>query len=70
MLTSLIMAHVVLTGGMPQQDPYARYKEKLVPIGKKVPNFTVKDENGKDFDLYKSFTKDTKATLLNFWFST
>jgi hypothetical protein len=59
------MAHLVL-----QQDPYAQYKEKLVPIGTKVPNFIVKDENGKDFDLYKSFKKETKATLLNFWFST
>ena len=70
MLTSLILAHVVLGGGQAQQDPYAQYKAKLVPIGKKVPNFTVKDENGKEFDLYKSFKKETKATLLNFWFST
>lgn len=52
------------------QDPYAAYKKNLIPIGTKVPNFKVKDDKGKNFDLYKSFNDKTKATIINFWFAT
>jgi len=51
------------------QDPLAKYKVDLVPIGKKVPNFKVKNDEGKDFDLYKSFNDKTKGTIINFWFA-
>jgi len=52
------------------QDPMAEYKKDLVPIGTKVPNFKIKDDKGKDFELYKTFkNKKTKATIINFWFA-
>ncbi len=70
MLTALILSQAVLLAQAGQQDPFAQYKVDLVPIGKKAPNFTVKNETGADFDLYKSMKKETKATLVNFWFST
>ena len=78
MLSAIILAQVIATTtpmapslDMPvAQDPYAAYKTDLVPIGTKVPNFTVKDDNDKDFDLYKTFkNRKTKATILNFWFA-
>ena len=69
MLSTLILALTVLTAPV-DQDPLAKYKVDLVPIGKMVPNFKVKDDNDKDFDLYKTFkNKNTKATILNFWFA-
>ena len=69
MLSTLILAIAVVTAPA-NQDPHAQYKVDLVPIGKKVPNFKVKDDNDKDFDLYETFkNKKTKATILNFWFA-
>jgi cytochrome oxidase Cu insertion factor (SCO1/SenC/PrrC family) len=70
MLTTLLLTQAIVLGHVGQEDPQAKYKTDLVPIGKKVPSFTVKDENGVTFDLYKSVKKDTKATLINFWFAT
>ena len=71
MLTALLLTHMVATSATVPQDRYAELKKNLIPIGTKVPNFKVKDDNGKDFDLY-TFLKNTKtkATVLNFWFDT
>ncbi|MCH7945144.1 MAG: hypothetical protein IIC73_03900 [Armatimonadetes bacterium] len=69
MLTLLLLTHVLVTAPA-MQDPMAEYKKDLVPIGTKVPNFKVKDDKGKDFELYKTFeNKKTRATILNFWFA-
>ena len=88
MLTALLLTHALLAAPAIQdrdQDPLAQYKVDLVPIGTKVPNFKVKDDMGKNFDLYKTFengntktafinhtfnNKKTKATIINFWFDT
>lgn len=72
MLSAIILAQVI-TMAAPMdlpvaQDPNAAYKEKLIPIGTKVPNFKVKDDAGNDFELYKTFNDKTKATVINFWF--
>ena len=70
MLTVLLLTHALMSAPAQEQDPYAAYKVDLVPIGTKVPNFKVKDDKGKDFDLYKTFeNKKTKATVINFWFA-
>ncbi len=73
MLTALLLTHALLAAPAIQdrdQDPFAQYKVDLIPIGTKVPNFKVKDDKGKDFELYKTFkNKKTKATILNFWFA-
>ena len=69
MLTALLLTHALVTAPA-MQDPMAEYKKDLVPIGTKVPNFKVKDDKGKDFELYKTFeNKKTRATVLNFWFA-
>ena len=86
MLTALILTNALLAAPAVQdQDPYAQYKVDLIPIGTKVPNFRVKDDKGREFDLYKTFetrktkaaflnftfeNRKTKATILNFWFDT
>ena len=78
MLSAIILAQVFTMASpmapsldMPvAQDPYAAYKKDMIPIGTKVPNFKVKDDKGKDFDLYKTFKGKTKATIINFWFAT
>lgn len=70
MLTALILTHALMSAPALEQDPMAAYKVDMVPIGTKVPNFKVKDDSGKDFDLYKSLkVKGTKATIINFWFA-
>ena len=69
MLTALLLTHALMSAPA-MQDPMAEFKKDLVPIGTKVPNFKVKDDKGKDFELYKTFeNKKTKATILNFWFA-
>ena len=69
MLSALILSTVVNMTATVQDDPYAQYKVNLPKIGSKAPNFKVKDEMGKDFDLHKSMKdKKVKATILNFWF--
>ncbi|MCH8979496.1 MAG: hypothetical protein IH945_09695 [Armatimonadetes bacterium] len=70
MLTALLLTHALMSAPA-MQDPDAELTKNLIPIGTKVPNFKVKDDSGKDFDLYKTFkNKKTKATILNFWFDT
>ena len=53
MLSAIILAQVITMAApvdLPvAQDPNAAYKEKLIPIGTKVPNFKVKDDAGNDF---------------------
>ena len=85
MLTALILTHALMSAPAQEPDPFAQYKVDLVPIGTKVPNFKVKDDMGKAFDLYKTFetgktkaafinytfeNRKTKATIINFWFDT
>ena len=71
MLSALILSTVVASATPVQEDPYAAYKKDLPKVGTKAPNFKVKDDNGKDFELYKSLKdKKVKATVLNFWFDT
>jgi len=69
MLTALLLTHALMSAPA-MQDPSTQ-KVDLVPIGTKAPNFKVKDDKGKDFDLYKTFeNKKIKATVINFWFDT
>ena len=77
MLSAIILAQVI-TMASPMapsldlpvaQDRYAAYKKNLIRIGKKVPNIKVKNDEGKGFDLYKTFNKETKGTIINFWFA-
>ena len=70
MLTALLLTHVVATSAPVQEDPRARFKKNLIPIGKMAPNFVVKDDTGKEFDFYKNLKKTkAKATIINFWFA-
>lgn len=69
MLSTLLLTHILMTTPV-QQDPIAEFKKKLLPIGTMAPNFRVKDDNGKEFDLYKSLKmKKAKGTILTFWFA-
>ncbi|MCH8977808.1 MAG: hypothetical protein IH945_01005 [Armatimonadetes bacterium] len=69
MLTTLLLTHALMTTPV-QQDPVAEFEKKLLQIGTMAPNFTVKDDNGKEFDLYKSLKeKKAKGTILTFWFA-
>ncbi|MBX3120016.1 MAG: redoxin domain-containing protein [Fimbriimonadaceae bacterium] len=40
---------------------------KLLPVGSKAPDFTLKTHDGKTIKL-SEYVKDKKATLLNFWY--
>lgn len=69
MLTALLLTHAIVTAPpIEEQDRYAAFKEKMVPVGKKVPNFIVDTASGEKFDLYKSL-KGSKGTIVNFWFA-
>jgi len=68
MLSALILSHAICATGTLQEDPLAPYKKDLVPVGRKVPNFTVEDSQGNSFTLYDHL-KGSKATIINFWFA-
>ncbi len=68
MISALILTHALIAPAAIQEDPFAQYKVNLVPVGQKVPNFTVMDSQGNKFDLYTAL-KGSKVTLINFWFA-
>lgn len=48
-------------------DRLAQYEARLIPVGKKVPDFDLPQAGGSRLSLYKQL-KQGKVTLINFWF--
>ncbi|HXH60274.1 MAG TPA: hypothetical protein VNI20_02845 [Fimbriimonadaceae bacterium] len=48
-------------------DRLAQLKKALPAIGTVPPNFKTTDDEGNQFELYKTFDKRPKATIINFW---
>ncbi|MEM4409997.1 MAG: hypothetical protein QXI19_14785 [Candidatus Caldarchaeum sp.] len=65
-----LLALSVFVMGTPSPSWYQgieEFEKNLLPVGAKVPDFTLKTPDGEEVKFPEVFKKN-KATILNFWF--